>query len=552
MRPNYIILKNYRSYGDKETKLFLDGNSARILMGKNGAGKTTFIDAMMWCMFGRCASNVDKIVNRKTKKNTKVEFSFNINSDEYSVIRYRNDEKYGEEIFLFKNKDNITQTKKKDTQNLIQEIIGVSYNTIINSIVFSKETFNPFLSETPAKRLAVLDSILNLKPIAVWGEEIKLQKGKIESDLIEIKNKIEKCNFGIETITSSIEKYKEEKSNKLLELKKEFEINIKSIKSYREELEEIVKIDITKEKENNLLYKSLIQENEKVYKNIIEEEKRLKDVDEELIEYNKNRIRLSEIEKIDIDKELKILEKYEKEVRHNLDVDKEIELLKAKLKNEKSINLDSIEKEIGKLEKEKEKTESNICHTCGQILNKDLSTEILEKTNKSIILKKEELEKKTEELNDLKDFNEKIEFDLEELKKTKIEIGEKPQLNKEELLRNKEIINTLKTKIKVSESVIENSNKDNAVINEKIKNLRKDIKEITIKENYEDEFLNNLDKEIMIANSGIENLNSKNEVIEKEIKKLLKDNSLVEESENKIRILSEEVEKITAIRKRMK
>ena len=84
MKPISISLKNYKRYGDTETSLDLSGNKVRVISGKMGSGKTSFVDAIIWVLFNKSLSSVDGVVNRMTKKNCKVEFNFQVDTNEYS------------------------------------------------------------------------------------------------------------------------------------------------------------------------------------------------------------------------------------------------------------------------------------------------------------------------------------------------------------------------------------------------------------------------------------------------------------------------------------
>ena len=174
MKPISITLKNYKRYGNEEVTLDLTGNKVRVVTGKMGSGKTSFVDAIIWSLFGKSLSSVDGVVNRQNKKNCKVEFQFQVNTDEYSIIRYRKHDEYKNNVLLFKNNKNISGSDNKKTQQLIEDTIGITYRAIVSSVIFSSEIYISFLrSKGYTERLKILENILNLGIVNKWLDNTK-------------------------------------------------------------------------------------------------------------------------------------------------------------------------------------------------------------------------------------------------------------------------------------------------------------------------------------------------------------------------------------------
>src|SRR5271157_1505466 len=98
MKFLYVIVKNFKRYGDYDTRLNLDFSETRLLIGENGNGKTSFVDAIIWCLYGRSSSPVEEVVNRYIKKDCKVEVNLSIGRDNYSILRYRNHTEQGNKL----------------------------------------------------------------------------------------------------------------------------------------------------------------------------------------------------------------------------------------------------------------------------------------------------------------------------------------------------------------------------------------------------------------------------------------------------------------------
>jgi DNA repair exonuclease SbcCD ATPase subunit len=170
MKFNWIELKNFKRYGDYTTHLDLNINETRLIVGENGNGKTSFIDAIIWCLYGRSICSVDEVVNRIVKKDCKVEVNLDVGNDNYSIIRYRNHTENGNKLLIFKNRENISRRTINDTQDLIDEIILIQYNAMVSSILYSSELYISFLRSKITDRLKIIESILSLKEIQEYYE----------------------------------------------------------------------------------------------------------------------------------------------------------------------------------------------------------------------------------------------------------------------------------------------------------------------------------------------------------------------------------------------
>jgi len=201
---NFTKWKNFKSYGDYYTKVDFNNVGIRLVVGQNGNGKTTLVDAIIWCLYGKSLALVDEVVNRKTKKNCEVELSFFEKNIEYNIIRYRNHEEHGNKLFLYKNKENITLRNALDTQNRINEIIQIPYYAMVSSLIFSSELYVSFLRSRGGDRLKVFDGVLNLRPISAYYEAMKKERKPIQDSLNEGNNKKIKAESILETSNQSL------------------------------------------------------------------------------------------------------------------------------------------------------------------------------------------------------------------------------------------------------------------------------------------------------------------------------------------------------------
>jgi len=497
MKPISITLKNYKRYGDTETTLDLSGNKVRVISGKMGVGKTSFVDAIIWVLFNKSLSSVDGVVNRMTKKNCKVEFNFQVNTDEYSVIRYRKHDEYKNNVLLFKNGKNITGADTKKTQELIEEIIGISYRAMVSSVIFSSEIYISFLrSKGYSERLKIIENILNLGIVNKWLDSTKKLMKPISEKIEEYESKISKVDYGVETIENNIAEYKEKSKAKLLELKKRKSSLEEAVSLLKNEVEELNKIDVKTEIEKVKNFNSIVENNDYINSKIKEEEQNLYDLNEILEEINTLRNNKEFIKNIDIDKEIKD----QKEYNSLLEKKKELESSIKELASKKVVEtvfereIKSSERNVEDLKKELASIEHKAsCPLCGQEITQEKSEELIAVKRKELEKENKNIKENTEKLKEAVENNKEIEKQQINLSTQIPEIEEKSFTRTiEELQELKQQKNTINASIKEKEKEYEQKEEWNSKTRTKINSLKLEIREEGEEPFHDLDFLNDL------------------------------------------------------------
>ena len=551
MKPISITLKNYKRYGDTETTLDLSENKVRVISGKMGVGKTSFVDAIIWVLFNKSLTSADGIVNRSTNKNCKVEFNFIIDKNEYSIIRYRKHDEYKNNVVLFQNGKNISGADTKKTQEIIENIIGISYRAMISSVIFSSEIYISFLrSKGYAERLKILENILNLGVVNKWLDSTKKLMKPIQEKIEEYESKLEKIDYGVETIDNNISDYKEKSKLKLLEFKKRKTFLEEAAQSLNNEILDLNKIDVNTEIEKIKKFNSIKENNDYLNSKIKEEEKNLHNINEILEEITTLKNKQDVISRIDIDKEIKEQKEYNDLLEKKREIERQIRDLMVQ-KNDVSI----FEREISKAEKNIEILEKDItsieheasCPLCGQGITQEKSKEL-------VCLKQEELSKNATLLSENKSKleeanknNENLENKIKELYKFIPEIEEKSfKHTLEELEELKSQKNTIS--LKVSEKEREYSQKEewNGKTQTRINNLKLEIREEEEQPFHSLDFLNDLSKEITDKKEQIKEYENELKNISENAKNAY-DKEYVEELQEKIKKLKASKSKTTSL-----
>lgn len=171
-----ITIRNFLSFGNHTEELILDNHNLTQCIGKNGAGKSSFWNAVAFALFGQTIKGLKKneIPNNINKKDCLVTIHFKKNSNSYVVERG-----LSPNIFkIYKNDELIPQISNVYgyQEMLERDILGYNFELFKQLIVLSGHHFTPFFKMNTGKRREILEELLSLKEL---GEMEKVLKGYI-------------------------------------------------------------------------------------------------------------------------------------------------------------------------------------------------------------------------------------------------------------------------------------------------------------------------------------------------------------------------------------
>jgi DNA repair exonuclease SbcCD ATPase subunit len=139
-----IRWKNFISTGNTFTELDLIKTKSTLISGENGSGKTTFLDAIAFAVFGKPYRNINipQLVNSINQKDCVVEVEFTSSGSEYTVRRG-----LAPKLFeIFKDGQLINQdSKSKDYQKMLEEqVLKMNYKTFCQVVILGSTNYVPF------------------------------------------------------------------------------------------------------------------------------------------------------------------------------------------------------------------------------------------------------------------------------------------------------------------------------------------------------------------------------------------------------------------------
>ena len=246
-----IRWKNFLSTGNQFTEVELNKNSTTLIVGNNGAGKSTILDALCFVLFGKAFRKINKpqLINSINEKECLVEIELKIGSTDWMIRRG-----IKPNIFeIYRNGSVLDQSSSAIDQQkyLEQSILKMNYKSFTQIVILGSSNFVPFMQLTAASRREVIEDLLDIKIFssmnAIIKEKIRSLKEEIRTldlkkesvrDKVQMQqNFIEELeNLGnanvsankekIANINVEIDNYNEENieiSNKLTLLEKQLE-----------------------------------------------------------------------------------------------------------------------------------------------------------------------------------------------------------------------------------------------------------------------------------------------------------------------------------------
>jgi len=200
--------KNFLSTGNQFTELILTKSQNTLIVGNNGAGKSTVLDALCFGLFGKPYRKINKpqLINSINQNDCVVEIELSIGKKKYKIVRGIKPnifEIYCNDVLV--NQD----AKSKDYQEYLEKfILKLNYKSFTQVVILGSASFVPFMQLSPAERRAIIEDLLDIQIFSSMNSIVKERMSEIKDMTLKNKYAMELSSEKIKLQKHNIEEAK--------------------------------------------------------------------------------------------------------------------------------------------------------------------------------------------------------------------------------------------------------------------------------------------------------------------------------------------------------
>lgn len=229
-----VSWKNFLSTGNDTIKIELNRSPSTLIVGQNGAGKSTMLDALSFGLFGKPHRDIkkDQMINSINKKGTVVEVEFKIGDSDFRIMRGIKPNKFE----IYQNGTMINQASNaRDYQKFLeQNILKLNHKSFHQVVVLGSSSFIPFMQLPIWSRRGVIEDLLDINIFSKMNTLLKERNANIRDELTDINHQIELFKTKIDSQGKYI-KDLQSINKDLVETKKE------TIKDHEKDIKKLIK-----------------------------------------------------------------------------------------------------------------------------------------------------------------------------------------------------------------------------------------------------------------------------------------------------------------------
>jgi len=198
--------KNFLSTGNFFTELKLDNDNTTLIVGSNGSGKSTMLDALTFVLFGKPFRSINKgqLVNTINGKDSVVEIEFDTGNKSYKIVRGIKPNIF--EIYCNGHLVNQDAAVKDYQEHLEKFILKLNYKSFTQIVVLGSASFTPFMQLSASDRRSIIEDLLDIQIFSrmngVLKDKFLLLKEKHSQSKYAVDLKSEKIQYQIQFIDS--------------------------------------------------------------------------------------------------------------------------------------------------------------------------------------------------------------------------------------------------------------------------------------------------------------------------------------------------------------
>ena len=224
--------KNFLSTGNQFTEVLLDRSPTTLIIGENGSGKSTMLDALCFGLFGKAYRPIKKnqLVNSINTSGAVVEVEFEIGKNKFKVVRSIKPNDFQ----IIRNGEAMDQeAHSRDFQKILEDsILKLNYKSFTQVVILGSSCFIPFMQLSTSHRREIVEDILDIKIFSTMNVLLKqnyktisgeLSELELEENLYRSKQEMEETHLGkieqdaekrIEVLTKERDKYNVDKNER--------------------------------------------------------------------------------------------------------------------------------------------------------------------------------------------------------------------------------------------------------------------------------------------------------------------------------------------------
>jgi len=217
--------KNMLSTGNYFTEIKLNNHTNTLIVGQNGSGKSTMLDALCFALFGKAFRNITKpsLLNSINEKDCIVEVQFDIGNKEYKVVRGIKPNVF--EIYqdgVLVNQD----AAARDYQEYLEKfILKLNYKSFTQIVILGSASFTPFMQLSASDRRSIIEDLLDIQIFSTMNSLAKERTSKNKENLLLKKNEIELLTQRYNLKNEHINKLNQDNDAKIQEYQEELDLN---------------------------------------------------------------------------------------------------------------------------------------------------------------------------------------------------------------------------------------------------------------------------------------------------------------------------------------
>jgi DNA repair exonuclease SbcCD ATPase subunit len=223
--------KNLLSTGNYFTEIKLNNNAHTLVVGQNGSGKSTMLDALCFALFGKAFRNINKptLLNSINGKDCVVEVEFSANNKSYKIIRGIKPNVFE----IFQDGELLNQdAAARDYQEYLEKfILKLNFKSFTQIVILGSASFTPFMQLSASDRRAIIEDLLDIQIFSTMNNILK-EKLSNNKDLVANKKyEIDLAKQKFEMQEKHIKELKEDNEVRIKAYEKDLQNNLDSVQN---------------------------------------------------------------------------------------------------------------------------------------------------------------------------------------------------------------------------------------------------------------------------------------------------------------------------------